>query len=110
MEFNIPANEAEISVSAMVNKNAGIPLPKKPLTMIGSRCLFFILFIKGIAKGKRNKNEIIILKPATSIALNPFPFQSIENFIRIKDPPQVAANNKKMLRLRNFFTLGANIA
>ena len=65
-EFNIPAKELVICVSANVNKKAGIPLPNTPTTVKYfhlSAATFLMCLNK---KGSKNKNEIAILSAATS--------------------------------------------
>jgi hypothetical protein len=64
-ELSIPATELSILVCASGNRKAGMPLPKNPMIRIERMLSLLSFFIEQIAAGRRQMNEIKILREAT---------------------------------------------
>ena len=97
-EFNIPVSELLITVSALVNKNAGIKFPKTPIPKNPFQC-FKNIFLKWTNnKGDKNTNAIKILNAATSSLEK----TSKPRFIKINELPQMKARVISIIQLMVF--------
>ncbi len=96
-ELRIPANELLMPVSALVNRNAGIKLPNKPIPKNPFQCgqSSFLRCLK--MSGERNKKAISIRMAATSSLV----YTSNPRFININELPQMRASAMKMDQLMN---------
>lgn len=92
-EFNIPAKELLIPVSAFVNKKAGMKFPSTPIPTNPFQCFNIGILTCRNTKGDKNKKAIRIRSAATSSLEN----TSIPRFIKIKELPQIRARMIRMI-------------
>ena len=103
-EFNMPAKELLIPVSALVNKKAGIKFPNSPIAKKAFQCINKGFFTCLKINGDKKTNAINMRKAATSSLL----YTSMPLFINIKELPHISASKINISRLIIFLFTAHN--
>ena len=106
--FNIPANPDETSVSAYVNKNAGIKLAVIPMMKNNKNFFRFLIFLNAMMVNGNNAVEAIAIRSAATWVCVKIGVPSkavIPLFIRMNELPQMKDNKTSNDQLNKFLDI-----
>jgi len=93
-ELRIPFTALPLLVIESENKNAGAPLPKKPVAKTTQYFWRGIVLSARIARGSETKNEMLIRRQASSIAEKP----TSDFLIRMYEVPHIKVSSASKIQ------------